>query len=305
MSDVDPAPEPTPAVADAAPAAAPAPVEPAAVDPAPAEPAADAAPESNWRTEYAGDDAKKLAQLERYATQNDAFDALFAAKQKISSGELEPVLGDEPSEDQIAAYREANGIPESYDKYEIKMEDGFTFGEEDQPFIDVYFEKMHGKHASPEQVNAGLAAYREILEQQALQYQERDKNDKEQMEDQLRATYGAEYRANHNMVQNFLGTAPTEVQNMVTHGRGPDGKALMNDASFVNWLNNIVREINPAASVLPSGNTSVEGVTSELATLKAEMDSDYNAWTAPGNSAKRGRYSELLAAQEKIDKRKG
>src|SRR3990172_7165987 len=77
------------------------PVDPAAVAPAaiPAPPARahrEATPPgdcpADGRQQYAGDDPKKLSRLERYASPKAALDALFAAQQRISSGELKAAL---------------------------------------------------------------------------------------------------------------------------------------------------------------------------------------------------------------------
>lgn len=293
----EPAPAaPTPVAPPSEPASTPA--EPTPVE-APAEqPAAD-----NWRTRMANGDDKRLSRLERYGSEEAVADALFAAQQKISSGDMLPKLGDNPSDDELAAYRKDMGIPETAEGYEYKLPEGFTFGEADKPYLDKMLKGMHAQNATPGQIDTMLNLYAQNLEEEALQHQARDTSDREATEDALRNEYGNEYRANVNMVQNFLSTAPEDVQSMLLNGRGPDGTAFMNSPEMVRWLNGVVREVNPAASVVKmTGRDTMANVNDEIKSLKADMDADINAWhKAPD---KKARYQTLLSAKEKMEARK-
>lgn len=296
---------------------APAAEQPVAAEPAPVEPAppptdatkavasdpTPAATETDWRARMSGGDEKKLATLERYGSEQAVADALIAAQQKIRSGDMTAKLPDNPTELDIAQFRKDHGIPETYDQYEYKLPEGFLFGEEDKPILDNYLKAMHDQHATPDQINAMLNVYANGIEEQAVQVQEKDNTDREATEDALRAEYGAEYRANINMVQNFISTAPEDVQNMLMNGRGPDGTAFMNNPEMVRWLNGVYREVNPAASVVKmTGRDTLQSVQDELVNLKEEMDTDIEKWRKSPD--KRARYQTLLAAQEKLNARK-
>ena len=275
---------------------APAPVE------TPNEPAPAETPVADWRDSLTGGDAKRREAIDNYGSSEAVVDALMAAKQKIRSGDMLPKLGDNPTDDELAAYRKDHNIPESFDKYEYKLPEGFTFGEEDKPYLDKMLKGMHEKNATPDMINTMLNLHAVNIEEQAVQYQARDASQKETTEDTLRAEYGNDYRANINMVQNFLSTAPEGVQSMLLNGRGPDGTAFMNSPEMVRWMNGVTREINPAASVVKmTGRDTVAQVDSELDKLHADMSSDINAWhKAP---EKKARYQELLTAKGKLDAR--
>jgi len=86
------------------------------------------------------------------------------------------------------------------------------------------------------------------------------------------------------------------------NGRGPDGTAFMNSPEMVEWLNGVVREVNPAASVVKmTGRNSVESVNDRLSELKGEMDTDINKWHK--SPEKKAEYQKLLTAKEKLDTR--
>ena len=258
--------------------------------------------EADWRSRMSGGNEDKLKKLERYGSEQAVVDALMAANQKISSGDMLPKLPDNPTDDDLSAYRKDMGIPETAEGYEYNLPEGFSFGESDKPFLDNALKAMHEKNATPDQINAMLNVYASNVEEQALQFQQKDATDKEFTEDKLRSEYGNDYRANINMVQNFLSTAPEDVQSMLMNGRGPDGTAFMNNPEMVRWLNGVVREVNPAASVVKmTGRDNIQSVNDRIAELKGEMDTDINKWRKSPD--KKAEYQKLLSAKEKIDKR--
>lgn len=261
------------------------------------------APVDDWRTRMSGGNEKTLERLGRYGSEEAVADALMAAQQKISSGEMLPKLDDKSTPEEIAAYRKDMGIPETHNEYEFNLPEGFVFGEEDKPFLDNALKVMHDANSTPAQINAMLNAHAANIENQALAQQDRDNQQREQTEDRLRAEYGTEYRANLNIVTNFISTAPEEVQQMLMNGRGPDGTAFMNNPEMVRWINDKAREINPAASVMSvGGNQGVVALQDEIAELKAEMDADIGKWHK--SPEKKARYQELLQAEEKVNAKK-
>lgn len=254
----------------------------------------------DWRAEITGGVEDKT--LNRFNSPKDLYKSYQALQKKMSSGEYVSKLPDNPSEDDIKAYRESLGIPESHDKYEYTLPEGFNFGEADKPYVDLFLKDLHNSNATPAQVNAALNSYAKIQQEAAMAYVERDKADHQNFEDTMRNTWGNEYRANMNMVKNFIENAPEKVRGMIANGRGPDGTALLNDPEFVEWIASINREINPAATILQtSGKDSLESVKGEIAKLEELMKSDIKAWHK--NKEAKEKHRKLLAIQEKIESR--
>ena len=113
--------------------APPAPVADAApiADAAPA-PIADAPPSwaksapEDWRQQLAGDDEKRLNVLNRVKDFGSLADNYFNAQDKIRSGEISTGLPDDPTPEQLSAYREANNIPATAEDYNLKLDEGLT-----------------------------------------------------------------------------------------------------------------------------------------------------------------------------------
>lgn len=255
----------------------------------------------DWRKQITG--GKEDKTLERFNTPEDLYKSYVHMRQKLSSGELSSKLPENPSDEEVSEYRKEHGIPESYKDYEYSLPDGMEFGEQDQPYLEKFLEGMHNNHATPDMVDAALNAYAGILEDQAVAYVEKDRVDQENFEDEMRAEWGQEYRANKNMLENFLGSAPQDIREKIQNGRGPDGTAFLNDPSFVKWLSGMAREINPAASVIKStGRDNLSAINDEIAKLDDEMRNDINKWHK--NPEKKKRHRELLDAKMKLEARK-
>ncbi len=257
----------------------------------------------NWRDLMAGGDEKFRKQLERVSSPLDV--AKNYRSLELRKGETFTKLKPDATPEEVTQYRKDKGIPETFDKYDTNLPDGMVFGEADKPFLDKYLTEMHAKNASPEAVKAGLVAYHKIIEEQATQYVQRDLTDKSGFEDTMRAEWGAEYRSNINMISNFLGSAPETVKDMVLNGRDGKGKALMNQPDFVRWMNGLVREINPAAALVPSNAQNNEvSVQKRLDEIAEYRKANLNNGKWHKNDSLREEERSLLDAKEKIASRK-
>jgi hypothetical protein len=303
------APVVAPAVAPAAEASvspSPAGVAPAPVTAVTPEPVkADAPPAwpENWRDLMANGDEKFRKQLDRVSSPLDV--AKNYRSLELKKGEMFTKLKPDATPEEVTQFRKDNGIPETFDKYDTNLPDGMVFGETDKPFLDKYLTEMHAKNASPEAVKAGLVAYHKIIEEQAVQYVQRDLTDKTSFEDAMRSEWGTEYRANINMIGNFLNAAPEQVKEAVLNGRDGQGRALMNQPDFVRWMNGLVREINPAAALVPSNAKDASvSVDEELGKIAEYRKANLKNGQWHKNDTMRSRERQLLEAKEKMAARK-
>ena len=257
----------------------------------------------NWRDLMAAGDDKFRKQLDRVASPLDV--AKNYRSLELKKGESFTKLAPNATAEEVTQWRKDNGIPETFDKYDTTLPDGMVFGEQDKPYIDKYLTEMHSKNASPEVVKAGLVAYHKIIEEQATQYVQRDLTDKSDFEDTMRGEWGNEYRANVNMVSNFLQSAPDNVRDSIINGRDGHGKALMNDPGFVRWINGIVREVNPAASLIPTNARDTgASIDEELAKISEYRKANLTNGKWHRNDEMRAKERQLLEAKEKIASRK-
>lgn len=259
-------------------------------------------PES-WREDYAKGDDKLLKQLQRYASPQAALDALFAAKTRISRGEIAKVLGDNPTEAEIKEYREANGIPEKPADYKIELGEGRVIGDVDKPFVDAFLEKAHKANTPPKLVNQIMDHYFDAQELGMAMRYEKDLEAKKSCEDELRAEWGPEFRANHNLVGSMLGNMPNGAGQILANARGPDGTPVMSNPAIIRWMTQMGRELNPEAALVPgAGSNAGKAIEDEIASINAMIADPVKSKAYYGDEKLQARYRELLDVQERMKK---
>lgn len=283
--NLDPAPNPDPVPA---PNADPAPAPPA--DPAPA-PAAD----DYWRQDIAGDDEKMMNRLSRYSTQKDAIKAGLEAQDKLRTTRSN-TLPDDPTEEQLAEYREQNGIPATFGEYDTDLDNGLIIGDDDKPMVDSVLEAMHGANASNDQVKAVLNAYYAGQEAQIEAIETKDNADKDSAISALKDEWGPDFNSNKNALQSIINQIPEASRDGFLNARMADGTAMLNDPNMLMFLADISRKTNPAATVVPNAENPGQAIASEIKQIEGWMQAnDAKYWKDEGVQA---RYRQLLDAKE-------
>lgn len=289
---ISPTPAPTPANAPAPAANAPAPAN----TPAPDDSKSDWSPD--WRLKMAGGDEKVAKSLDRFASPKEVHNSWKALQQRLSTGELRSSLPKDAKPEDVAKWRAENGIPEKPEAYE--MPEGLVVGEADKPGISKFLESMHGANATPAQVKAGIKTYYEIKEDALAQMAEADLTHVAEVQDTLRAEWGADYRGNINGINAFLEMAPDGIKNKLLSARMADGRAVANDPAFMGWLAQVAREVNPVGTVVPAGGDQMGAIGDEITKIEGLMGDRNSAyWKGPGAEKMQGRYRELVTAREK------
>lgn len=251
----------------------------------------------DWREKYAGNDERRLQELKRYASPKAALDGLFAAKQRISSGQLAPALKANATPEEIAEYRQAHGIPESPDKYEIKLSGDRKIEEEDKPSLDKLLTRLHAVHAKPEVATAVVEAFYDIEQEILSEQNESDKQARSDVEDALRAEWGGDFRSNVTLVSGMLDAAPEGVKDLLRTARNAEGVALLNDARIMSWLCDLAKVTNPTASVVPGAQNPAKAIQDERADIEAKMkDQNSEYWKGPKSAQLQARYRQLIEA---------
>jgi hypothetical protein len=289
--EVTPAPAPSPA-----PAPAPAPA------PSPAPAPNDGDPWGGLRDKYAAGDDKKLAKLSRYATPDAALDALLGLQHRISAGEMRSTLPKNATAEQVATWRTENGIPESFDKYDVKLKDGSTISAEDKPIIDDLLKTLHGTNVSTQQANAAVDWYYEQSRKASEDRVAKDAEFAKTSQDALRAEWGNEYRLNINMVNGLISTAPAAVRELIEGARLGNGDPFMAHPDAMKWLVGLSREINPVTTVIPNaGANMANAVEDEIKSIEKVMATDRKAYNA--DDKMQARLRDLYDARDKLAKK--
>lgn len=310
------APAASPAVAPAAPVApapaaslvstpapAAAPAAPAAATP-PAEPAKGYWPD-DWAQKVAKGDDKRLQRISRYASPEALADALIAAQNRISSGELKPVLPKDAKPEEVAQWRKDNGLPESPDKYDLNLGNGLVIGEKDKPIVDGFLKTAHENNMRPDEVKSTLRWYYTEMERQAAAREQQDDQQRTAALDTLNAEWGAGFRRNVNMVQGLLDRFPESVREAIKGGRLADGRGIFNDPDVMRGFVALALELNPAGTVVPSGMADPgKSIDERIASIEKMMRTDRKAYNDPKISGPDGEYQQLIAARDKLKQRK-
>lgn len=105
---------------------------------------------TDWRATIEDTDLRKLA--ERYESPTAIAKAVSDLRKETAT-RIKP-LGDNASEEDIAAYHKQIGVPESADKYEFKPREGKEFTETDKVFNAAMAAVMHRVHITQDQAAA-------------------------------------------------------------------------------------------------------------------------------------------------------
>lgn len=256
----------------------------------------------DWRERLAGDDKAAQNILKRFTSPEVMAKALVDLRKQISSGQYTKALAPDATEEEVAAWREANGIPESPDKYEIDL-DGRVLPDDDDPVVKGFLDHAHKSNFPPQMVNAALQWYADLAENEAAETIQRDQEFKSEAIEELRSEWGVEYRANINSVKSFLGD---EVGPLILGARGPDGNLLGNNPALLKFFAQHARELNPASTITGLGSPDLNGVASEIEKIEKEMSKGKGGeyWSGPqnerGETQMQVRYRQLLEAREKM-----
>jgi hypothetical protein len=255
----------------------------------------------NWREDYAGTDEKLLNQLKRFNSPRDVIDSYIAANKKLSSGEFKTALAKDAKPEEVARWREQNGIPAEPKGYAdtLELPQGLQLGEADNAAISDFFLSAHEANMHPKDVNAAVSWYFEHIEREGALEMDRIARHRTDADMELHKDWGDMYKRNLNVVSEVLDRAGGDFKDYMFNATGPDGVPLGNNPQFLRWAAQLGMELNPAATVVPgSGTNSARAIDDEIAAIEADMNKDRNAYFK--DEKKQARYRELLAAREKV-----
>lgn len=260
----------------------------------------------DWRERYAGGDAAKLRDLQRYQDPGAALGALTAAQARIREGNLGKPLPEKPTPQELAEYRALHGVPEDAAKYFENLPAGVVIGEEDKPLFESVATKVLHKHNIKPAVLQDLVKWwGEEQVAQAAVADEQDAKDQQETEDALRNTWGQEFRQNHNIMKSYLSGLPAAVSTALQHARDADGRALFNNPALVQWVVATARELQDVSTLLDGGGGSnpLVNVEQELKKIDDFRRKDRKAYNK--DEAMQQRERDLIDQQNRLKQRKG
>lgn len=202
--------------------------------------------------------------------------------------------------DEIAAYREAMGIPAEAKAYDLK---GVAIDEADQPLISHVLAAAHGANATPEQVKAIVGVWPKLKADALAAQTEADRVKQTEAEDTLRAEWGPEFRRNMGLVHQLLdSTGDAATKDAILNGRLADGTPIGSSPAALKLLLGVALKDNPSGTVVPGGGGDPAAtIDSEIAKIEKVMHENRPAYNK--DEKMQARYRDLLGAREQHKKR--
>lgn len=267
--------------------------------------ATDAAPD--WRARMAGDDKAALKELERYNTEADFYKSNKELRRKLSSGEYKRALGADATDEEKAAWRKEQGIPDKAEGYIEKLElpKGLVLGEADKPLAAEFASGAAEANMTPAQYSVMVAKYYAIQDAMKAKQDEADTVFKETTLEQLRDEWGPDYKRNLNAASNLVAAMPGKLADRLLSGRTADGRRIGDDPEMLAWLSSQARELNPMATLVPAGTSNaVAAGQARIAEIEKMMSDRSGEYYRGPNSAKiQQEYRDLLTARDTMKAR--
>ena len=272
-------------------------------DPKGGDPAGDPKGEENWRAVF-GEDEKLQKQLDRYMTPADLGKAFLEQKATISQRFASSKLPDDATDEQIANWRELNGIPSEAKGYLEGLDKEFGLDETDIEYLGDLAERFHGMNLPPEAVKASAEWLKSIDEAQKEAYTISDTNDQQQAVKVLQESWGNDYQANMNVAVSLLQThLDDESRESFSNARMPDGTAIMNHPAVLNMLASMGREINPIAAIPNAGVNSMDTLQEEKARIEKVMRENRKAYNS--DEKMQETYRKIITAEQAMKQKTG
>lgn len=241
----------------------------------------DEAANKDWRKEIAGDDDKFLSNLQRFENPVAFGNSFREAQQTIRSGQLQKPLAEGATEEDIKAYREANGIPLEPAGYLQNLPEGLVIGEDDKEILGDFMGVLHSKNVAPDVAHEIIGWYNQFAENEQAALAEMDEQQLQETTDQLRQDWGSDYRANINLVNGLLSsTFGEEAAKQLINGRFGDGRAFMNDPAVLQGLAALARKVNPVAQLTGNQGDPTMALNDEISQLEKYMRENRTAYNS-------------------------
>lgn len=278
------------------------------VDPGKAAAAATDIP-ADWRERAAKGDKARLSALQRYASFDAWADAHFGLTNKISAGELKAPLkppAADATPEQVAAWRKENNLPEKAADYiaGLKLANGVVPGEADKPMLEAVADMAHKGNYDQKTVNDFVGKYYELQDQLKGAREERDQDFKIASTQTLIEEMGPDFKRNMVGLPSFWAEQPQGIADLVLGARTEDGRLLGETPEVTKWVVGLMRELNPAATLLPPGT---DGTPASVEARMREIEGKMYVEGKPNpeyfGTKMEVEYRDLIDAQAKMKSR--
>jgi len=258
-------------------------------------------PEPSWRdrfTAHQGKDEDYAPILGRFQDEASFIQGAVQAHEKLRAGETATGLPDDPTDEQLGAYREANGIPVD-GKYDFSAADR-ELSEMDLEMLGPVSEIAHKHNISQEALTELMGTYMGETDKVVELMHTQDNLDAQEFTTQMKEQWGPEFTINMNRASNQLNLLPESIRDQVKQAKMPDGRGIMNSPEFMTWLVGVDRQITPMDPMKGGTEATLNDARQVVAKAKDRMRDDSIGWHKDKQA-----QAEYMQAQTMIDQFEG
>lgn len=227
----------------------------------------------DWREAMSGKDEQLLGLVKRYASPENFARAFVEQRKRLSAGQYTAPLSEGATEQEIAAYHKANGIPEKPDGYGFAFPETLKPTEADNAVLTAFAEHMHAQHVPPGAAKAAFDFYtKRAAEGRAAREEFEAEANNESILD-IRQEYGRDFKRNMKIAEDFLAKnfeGSEQGLDLVMNATLSNGVKVKNFAPFIKGLVQMARSVADDEALIggdgASGGKSLEDEKAELIT---------------------------------------
>lgn len=253
---------------------------------------------------FAGDDEKFAKQLGRYKTVGDAAEGWRNAIKGAQQKQQPLTLAENATDEQIAEFRTALGLPEEAKDYPVSYSEGFEANDIDKGILTSMQETLHKNSGDPRTAQMMVQWYED---NQAQIQQDRNAEMvkvRDETQQTLRNEYGADYDGNIAAVSELMKSQLGEDGlSEILEMRFEDGTFLQDHMPFVKMMVNLSTEYYGSTSVV-SGDveTTMKSIDEQIEELRKLQFDDSEKYYSDETQQK---MAALYEQKQKLEQRRG
>lgn len=252
------------------------------------------------KQKIANGDEKLLKELNKYKNLADVVKSKVELQSQFSKTRPIPQLPKDATPEQIKEYREAAGIPETWDKYDTTLDKGLVIGEVDKPIVDAYLQKFHEANLRPDEVKKVLQIHFEHQQQQMTEALKLAEQHEQQTVSSLKEQLGHRYEESLLKTTSFLKeTLGDETLEKLRQSVAPDGTFILNDPKILNYFVEASQKRYGNPTPPPSEGAKYTSILTRKAELEKISKSNPKLWY--DSPEMRAEYAEI---SQQISKKK-
>lgn len=225
---------------------------------------------------------KQMKRAERFSDPGAVLKSYIELEKTVAekSNDWRPQLPDDPTDDQVAAYRDALGVPQEAEGYYAAMPEGQVLSEEDKEVADQWFEHAHKTNMDTKSAIEGINFYNNLKEAQEIAIADLNAEMKEKSEDAMQQEFGAGYRNQINKIKAYLNAEyPADVRDALAGAKMQDGTMLMNHLPTLMEFARKATDKHPSGALIGGEMiTDMQSIDEEIKTHKETHKFGQKEW---------------------------